>query len=58
MSKTRSIVCTTIYSEIIVVVEVHECKNCGREYAEVFDVCNDYKFCPYCGTEIGDDDAS
>lgn len=55
MSKTRSIVCTTIYSEIIIVVEVHECKNCGHEYAEVFDVYNNYKFCPYCGTEIGED---
>ena len=58
MSKSRSFICIEIYSDVVIVVDVRKCKNCGREYAEVSDICDDYKICPYCGVEIGGDDAS
>ena len=58
MSRTGSLICTTIYTELLTVIDIFRCKNCGREYAEVSDIFDGYKRCPYCGAEVGEDDAS
>lgn len=52
MSKDKTIVCTTVPSGLLIVVDIYKCKSCGHEYAEVFDICNEYKRCPYCGAEV------
>lgn len=58
MSKIDSIVCTTVYGELLIVIDVFRCENCGRKYVEVFDLIEGYKYCPYCKAKVGEDDAS
>lgn len=58
MSKIDSIVCTTIYTELLAVIDVFKCEKCGHKYVEVFDLTGGYKYCPYCKAKVGEDDAS
>lgn len=58
MSKIDSIVCTTVYGELLIVIDVFRCENCGHKYVEVFDFIEGYKYCPYCKAKVGEDDVS
>lgn len=58
MSKIDSIICTTIYAELLTVIDVFKCEKCGHKYVEVFDLAEEYKYCPHCKAKVGEDDAS
>ena len=58
MSKIDSIIWTTLYTELMTVIDVFKCEKCGRMYVEVLDLAKGYKYCPYCKAKVGEDDAS
>lgn len=58
MSKIDSIVRTTVYGELSIVIDVFRCEKCGHKYVEVLDLIEGYKYCPYCKAKVGEDDAS
>lgn len=58
MSRIDSIICTTIYTELLTVVNVFKCEKCGYMYAEVINLAEGYKYCPHCKAKVGEDDAS
>ncbi len=58
MSKIDTIVCTKIYTELLTIIDVFKCENCGRMYAEVINLAEGYKYCPHCKAKVGEDDAS
>lgn len=58
MSRIDSIICTTIYTELLTVVDIFKCEKCGHMYAEVINLAEGYKYCPHCKAKVGEDDAS
>ena len=58
MSKIDSIIWTTLYTELMTVIDVFKCENCGHMYVEVLDLAKGYKYCPDCKATVGEDDAS
>lgn len=58
MSRIDSIIWTTLYTELMTVIDVFKCEKCGHMYVEVLDLAKGYKYCPYCKAKVGEDDAS
>lgn len=58
MSKIDSLICTTLYTDLVTVIDIYRCENCGHLYVEVFDLAEGYKHCPYCKAEVGEANVS
>lgn len=58
MSRIDSIICTTIYTESLTIIDVFKYEKCGHMYVEVVNLAEGYKCCPYCKAKVGEDDAS
>nr|DAM92583.1 MAG TPA: adenylate kinase [Caudoviricetes sp.] len=56
MSKIDSIICTTVYTELLTAIDIFRCENCGHMYVEVFDLAEGYKYCPHCKAKVGEND--